>query len=275
MKMLSIAAIAVVFTGLNWAAEELAVKPIPTGTKAEQDGAPVGTAVQTAGKIASMHVCPMVGVSDPHMIVKIDTAEGDTDIVDLGSVAELKTSGIEPKQGQQLWVDGRVGKINDKFLIVAERLSESKLIMITRTTPLREETVKHAEARSDSKEITPSTEVKAPKVVTVDPGQQVRTVEGSVIHTRHVKIEGETNDHMLAKVQTENGIVVLDLGNCDALPANVNLLAGQSLAATGFVGQLNGKPIILANSMGNLNTISRPVDAPVTPAGTPPAPPVK
>ena len=38
---------------------------------------------------------------------------------------------------------------------------------------------------------------------------QVRTVEGTVIHTRDIKIEGEPEEHVLAKLQTEGGIVVV------------------------------------------------------------------
>ena len=281
MKMLSIATIAFVFTGLAGAVEETTAKTVPASSQAEQEGAPVGTPVQTFGKVTSMHSVNMVGVSDPHMVVKIQTEQGDTDIVDLGSTAELKTNGIEPKEGQKLWVEGRVGKINDKFLIVAERLSETKLVMVTRTTPLREETIKHAEARNDGKEIKNVAEtkdvkevkdgqdvVKVAKTETVDAGQQVQTIEGTVIHTRHVKIEGEADEHVIAKIQTENGIAVIDLGTCAAMPNAVDLTVGKSLAATGFIGKLNGKPIILADSVGNLNGIQRPADRPTTP-GTP------
>ncbi len=288
MRMLSIATMAFVFTGLGLAgaAEETTAKTVPASSKAEQEGAPIGSPVQTFGKVTSLHSCAMVGAAAPHMIVKLQTEQGDTDIVDLGSTDELKTNGIEPKEGQKFFVEGRVGKINDKFLIVAERLSETKLVTIARSTPLREETVKHAEARNDGKVDTTVAEtkdvieikdgqkdgqdVKVAKSETVDAGQQVRTVEGTVIHSRHVKIEGEADEHVIAKIQTENGIAVIDLGTCAAMPNSVDLTVGKSLAATGFIGKLNGKPIILADSVGNLSGIQRPADRPTTPGTSTP-----
>lgn len=275
MKIFSIATIAVVMSGFAYAAEEPAVKPV-SHTTAEQEGKPIGTPVETSGKVMSIHSVPMVGTTAPHTIVKIETEQGDTDIVDLGSAEELKTNGIEPKEGKQLWVDGRVGTINDKFLIVAERLSESKLVQITRTSDLTEETVKHADKvktgsnttadqttneRKDVNATQPASEAKdpqAPKTETVDANQKARTVAGKVVHTRHVRIEGEADEHVIAKIQTESGIAVIDLGTCPAMPNNVNLTDGQTIFATGFVGQLNGKPIILADSVGNTSTIQRP-----------------
>src|SRR4029077_1170881 len=108
MKILSIAAVAFAFTGIASAVEDSTAKPVPVSNQAEQEGKPVGTQVETSGKVVSMHSAPMVGLPDAHMLVKLETEQGDTEIVDLGSTAELKTSGIEPKQGQQLWIDGRV-----------------------------------------------------------------------------------------------------------------------------------------------------------------------
>lgn len=288
MKIASMAVLTLVFAGFGGAAEDSTDKT----PQSDQGGSPIGTQVQTDGKIVSIHNCPMVGVAAPHTLVKLQTEQGDTDIVDLGSTAELKSNGIEPKEGQKLWIDGRVGKVNDKFLIVAEQLCESKMITISRPSALTSETVKHAEARSEGVDVKGATtngaEVRAtttdvsgtrdrnaPKTETVNAGQQVRTVEGTVLRSRKVKIEGETDEHVVAKLQTSNGVAVIDLGSCPALPGNVNINDGQMLAASGFVGQLNGKPIILANSIGNLSTIQRSATLETTPSSTPDAVPGK
>lgn len=273
MKIFSLASAAFALA-LFAGAEEAPPKPTPDSAQAEQDGAPVGSPVQTAGKVISTHSCPMVGVDAPHMLVKIETEKGDTDIVDLGSTAELKTNGIEPKEGQKLWVDGRVGKVNDKFLIVAERLSESKLVTIARTSPLREETVKHAEARTEGSgaqetKVSDAKDPKAPKTMSVDAGQQIRTVEGTVLRSRKVNIEGENGEHVIVKLQTENGTAVVDLGLCSAMPNLVDITDGKSIAATGYVGQLNGKPIILADSVGNLSRIQRTDSTEAIPTSNP------
>ena len=266
MKILSVVAIAAfVFTGVAGAEDVklAASEPLPpTASQPSEQDVQVGSSAQVFGKVVSVHTCNMVGMSDPHVLVKLESAPGDVEVVDLGSAAELKSNGIEPHQGQQFWVDGQVGKINGKPLVVAETVSESKLVYITRQAPLREETTKHADARhaeaGTATQVTDVKDVKAEKTETADAGQQVRTIEGTVVHTKRVRIEGETNEHILAKVQTESGIVVLDLGTCATMPNDVDLTAGKSIAASGVVGHLNGKPVILAESVGNLSSIQRP-----------------
>jgi len=292
MKISSIATIAVFTAGFAFAVEDAPAKPV-SHSAAEQEGKPIGTPVETSGKIVSVHSCPMVGVPAPHMVVKIETEQGDTDIVDLGSAEELKTNGFEPKEGKQVWVDGRVGKINDKFLIVAERLTESKLMQISRTDGLTEETVKHANAgqagkdgaavpvANDRKDVNPSQvreehkdgtagqvvndrneanqgktnndgrAPQAPKTETVAANQTPRTVEGTVMQTRRVRIEGEAEEHVLAKLQTQSGVAVVDLGVNASIPAAVGICEGRMLSVTGVVGQLNGKPIIVSSSVSN------------------------
>jgi hypothetical protein len=258
MKILSAVAIAAfVMTGMSKAADE--IKPVahqPTAAgQNEESPANVGTPTQTSGKVTSMHTLKMVGSSDAHVLVKIQTEQGDMDIADLGTEDDLKSNGIAPHEGQQLWVSGRVGRINDKELIIAENLSESKMITITRTAPLREESEKHAAARTDGKDAAaPAKDGKSPKTETVDAGMQMRSVDGTVIHTRNIKIEGEPEEHVLAKLQTESGIVVVDLGLKSALP-KVDLSEGQWIAATGIVGHVNDKPIIVADGVGNLSGI--------------------
>ena len=264
MRLLSLVAIAALFvSGMSRAAQEDTVKPAApqqpaAAGQAQGQSEKVGALTETSGKIVGLFNVQLVDLADPHVLVKIKTDQGETDIVDLGTAAELKSNGIEPHDGQQLFVSGRVGRINDKELLVAENLSESKLVTITRTTPLREESVKHAAARNDGTAVSSGKDAaKDGKTESADAGLQVRTVEGSVIHVRNIKIEGEAEEHVLAKLQTEDGIVVVDLGSPTTLP-KVDLTAGQWVAATGFVGHLNSKPIILADSVGNLSSIKRP-----------------
>jgi hypothetical protein len=130
---------------------------------------------------------------------------------------------------------------------------------------LSQESEKHAAARGAGKDAAPGADGKDGKPSTIDTGMEVRIVDGTVINTQKLKFEGETEAHTMAKLQTELGIVVVDLGSTDAMP-KVDLSAGQALAVTGFVGHCNDKPIIVADMVGNLSTIKRPVDAKVIPA---------
>ena len=275
MRILSIVAIAAfVVSAVVRAADDkvAASEQAPVASQLEQQDVQVGSNAQVFGKVVSIHNCDLAGMSDPHVLVKLESAPGDVEVVDLGSVAEFKSNGIEPRQGQQFWVDGRVGTINGQLLVVAERLSESKLVTIIRQAPLRGETTKqhaahHAEtgAANEAKDVNDGY---AAKTETVDADQQFRTIQGTVVHTSRMKIDGELNEHVLAKIQTESGIAVLDLGTCSTMPNNVDLTVGKSIAASGFVGDLNGKPIILADSVGNLSSIQRPNDPRNVPAKT-------
>ena len=264
MRILSVVAVAAfVVAGFAQAADDKGLTPL--AGPAEAQDMQIGTRAQVYGKITSMHSVEMVGTNDPHCLVKLESAPGDVEIVDLGSSADLKANGIEPKEGQQLWIDGRVGKINDKALVIALNISETKIVSISRKAALVEESTKHADARGADANATPVTSTepkdpKAPKVLSADGSQSTRTVEGTVVHTRKVKIEGEAEEHTFVKVKTENGLVVLDLGTA-ALPANVDIAEGKNIAASGIVGNVNGKPIILAESVGNMSAIQIPAQA--------------
>lgn len=264
MKIFGIVAIAaLVVSGTAMAADEVAAK-------AEEPLALVGMPVHTSGKVVKTCAVQLVGIESPHVLVKIETEQGDMDIVDLGTEAHLKSNGIEVCEGKQLWVSGRIGRINDKELIVAEALSETKFISITRATPLSEESERHATARGAGKDAAPvagkdATPGADGKASTIDTGMTVRIIDGRVISTQKLKFEGEPEEHTLAKIQTELGIVVVDLGEASAIP-KVDLNEGQLIAVTGFVGHLNEKPIIVADMVGNLSLIRRQLDAKVVPA---------
>jgi len=261
MKIWSIAAIAVTMAGYVGAAEEVSTKPATSAAEAEQEAKPLGSHVDAFGKVTSTHSCPMVGNGAPHMLVKLETEQGDTEIVDLGSAEDLKTSGIEPKEGKQLWVEGRVGKINDKFLIFAEHISESKMVDIARTDKLVEESIKHSDAKKDNGSATtavnPTTEAAPPgaaKMETVAADAQMSSVDGTIVHTRRIAIEGEAEEHVLAKLDTHRGIAVVDLGIYSSIPEAVKICDGNRLFVTGAVGQLNEKPIIISKSVSNTGT---------------------
>jgi len=272
MKILNVLSVAaIIFSGATWAADDKVAAADAPVAKTAQD-TPIGTPAQVFGKIVSLHKCELVGMKEPHIIVKLESAPGDVEVVDLGSAAELKTNGIEPREGQFLSVEGKVGSINGKPLVVAESLSESKMIYVTRQGSLKEEsTQKHAEGHEADKGSAPrvARDPSAAKTLTSDGDTQVRVIEGTVINTRRVKIENDSNEHILAKVQTDNGIVVLDLGVCSGMPANVDLTEGKLIAASGYVGHLNGKSIIIADSVGNLSSIQRPNEPAVVPTAAP------
>ena len=219
----------------------------------------IGTPTQVEGRVLSTHTVELTDPGEAHVLVKLESDQGETRVVDLGAASTLKNSGIDPQVDQELFVDGRAGRMNEKPIVIAERISTAKIVQINRNAPLRTETQKHADNRASNASTDNTKDMKQgePKAETTDPGMPMRTVEGTIMHTRNVAIQGEAEEHVLAKITVAaGGIVVIDLGPRSTLP-KVNLDEGQSLAATGVIGRLNEKPIILADSVGNLSSIER------------------
>jgi len=257
MRLFSIAAVAcLLVAGAISAADK------PQGDASANDESQLGMRAEASGKITSVREVDMVNSEAKHMLVKILGDDGETDIVDLGSAEELKAGGIDPKEGAALFVHGRIGKLNDRMVLVAESVSNTKMLKLSRHSSLREETQKHAEKRGATGEAnaTASNEGNpkniAPKKMTVDAGMQSRTVDGVVLGTRKVKVEND-EEHMLVKIQTEGGVAVVDLGPVSKVP-QVDLADGKLIAASGMVGKMNDRPVIFADSVGNLTSINWP-----------------
>ena len=254
MKMLTALFVsAFTLTGLSYAEDVTTIKANAETTNGQTPAA-IGSRAEASGKIISVKTIDLAGMAEDHVFAKLKGDDGEVDIIDLGNAAELKAAGLDPKEGQQLFVSGRIGRINDKEMIMAEAVSESKLVSITRKNKLREESQKHADKRQ-AEGGADTTAVKSERKETVDT-TQVKTVEGVVMNSRKLMVEGQKEEHMIVKLQSDEGIVILDLGPVSSLP-KVDLSENQSIAATGFVGSINDKPLIVADSVGNLSTIKR------------------
>lgn len=261
MRLFSIAAVAcmLVLSAVNAADRTEAEKP--KGDASANDESQLGMRAEASGKITAVREVEMVNAGEKHTIIKVLGDDGETDIVDLGSSDELKAGGIDAKEGGSLFVHGRIGKLNDRMVLVAESVSNSKMLKLARHASLREESQKHAEKRGATGEATADSTSNekniAPKKVSVDAGMQSRTVDGTVIGTRKVKVESGSEEHMLVKVQTESGVAILDLGPASKVP-QVDLSEGKKIASSGMVGKMNDRPMIFAETIGNLNDINWP-----------------
>lgn len=236
----------------------------PQGDASDNDESQLGMRAEASGKITGVREVEMVNKDDKHMIIKLLGDDGETDIVDLGAADELKAGGIDPKEGSSLFVHGRIGKLNDRMVLVAESVSNTKMLKLSRHSGLREETQKHAEKRGATGEGAATADAPAegnakniaPKKVSVDAGMQSRTVDGVILGSRKVKVEND-EEHQLVKIQTEGGVAVVDLGPVSKMP-QVDLTDGKLIAASGMVGKMNDRPIIFADSVGNLTSINWP-----------------
>lgn len=84
-------------------------------------------------------------------------------------------------------------------------------------------------------------------------------IQGRVIDTRDVPLEGRRGAHRLVKVRTSAGrILVADLGRRDRLDKDVKLRRGESIALRGYWGRINGRPVLFATHIADLIPIDRP-----------------
>lgn len=221
-----------------------------------------GSQVMVAGKVTATHLCPMdTGLN--HMVVKIKGDDGEFDLVDLGTAESLKETGLEPKEGQTLYISGRLGKLNDKVCVMAETISESNFITVDRRLMRRGARMEKAAAELDRRAANEPSDKKAAdhslgdhkKGGVAENEPDFHLVEGRIESTRGVKIEGQSEERLFVRLSTDNGIVVVDLG--DKSKVKVDVSVGQSLAAAGFVYTLNDRPFIRAHAVGNMTSVER------------------
>lgn len=77
--------------------------------------------------------------------------------------------------------------------------------------------------------------------------QARRTVTGELVSLRTVSLKGERDKHVLAKVETQPGkVVVVDLGTeRNFRQKNIRLNRGEKVTINGRAGRINGKPIMV------------------------------
>jgi len=83
-----------------------------------------------------------------------------------------------------------------------------------------------------------------------------RMVTGSVMDLKEADItaDGKSENHLLAKVQTYGGhVVIVDLGAKAALKNEIK--TGDEIAAFGITGRLNERPLVVANKVATIMPI--------------------
>jgi hypothetical protein len=240
MKKLSVTCAALLF------ALTLAVSAADEKTEnKELQPAPNGMPVTASGKIVSTFTCKCDGSDTEHTFVKVKGSDGEVDVVDLGPTEGLKNN-FDAKEGQQIFVSGRIGTMNGKPIVFAETFSETKMVSIDRTPPLASSDKKDGHSAADHNKMAESSSEK----------NHFHTVEGRVLGSRAITFENGKEEQIFAKLQTDDGVVVVNLGPKSGL-SKIDYSDGQSIMAAGYVARLNGKPFIKAHAAGNMNPIQQ------------------
>jgi len=243
MKLLSLIAAAVFAAGMANAVDD--AKAAPTDGKDQQQMEKLGGHISFNGKVTGTYEASMTGGGAAHLMAKLQADDGDLEIVDMGASDDLKSNGLDVSKGKLLFVEGRLGNVNGKTVLFAHCISESKIVSIQhhRSQPGASKTGETASGATN---------------VNADGQEMLQTVEGVIVKTKELQYEGQTDPHLLVKLKTDAGLVIADLGSKSAVPGNVNVDENQWLVVTGYCSKLNGKPIIYADGIGNLNEIKRP-----------------
>lgn len=83
------------------------------------------------GTIADMRRVELRGQGEPHALVRLETRDGRSAVVDLGP--QSKIGGLDLDQGDAVTISGRRGTIDDRSVILANRVSMSDTLRFRRS----------------------------------------------------------------------------------------------------------------------------------------------
>lgn len=221
------------------------------------------------GKLQDVRTVNLKG-EGRHVLAKLQTRSGKTIVVDLGRPQDL--IGRKFRRGQELSALGRPGRINGKPLIVADKLRDPSqrepTLTIVRIVPLPPMALAQgqpgeAQQAGDRRQMQQrrQQQQKMQQQRKQKAQQQASSarhvISGKLLGTREFTLKGESDKHVLARIETPQGRKVLvDLGTREGLQ-DVKLTSGELIATTGQFGRINGRPVLFADHIADLVSINR------------------
>ena len=149
----------------------------------------------------------------PHMVGRVKTDRGTTAKVDLGPAAQVEGLGLT--EGDRVDVEGRRGRINDKAMLLATKItSDGTTKQIDRPKP-----------------------------------SGLRRVKGEVIGLKTTKFRGRADESVVAEMRLASGReVTVNLGSQTALTP-LNIQQGGQVSLIGRPGSVNDRPALIATSV--------------------------
>lgn len=180
------------------------------------------------GTISDTRDVKIKGSSRPHTLVKVQTRDGQTKIIDLGPTGVRRDAVLH--QGAYFAARGQPARLSGRPVLRAREFSDG-----SRVWPAAGTTRQNRRHATDA----------------------VRTVTGTVSDLRGVNLNGLSEKHSLLKVQTADGRqVVLDVGTEESAKS-LGLKKGDVIAAKGPIGRINGKPVLFARQVAQVMTVDR------------------
>lgn len=230
------------------------------------------------GVLQDVRTVRIQGEQDKHVLGKLRTRDGRTLVVDLGTQKDLK--GVTLRRNQPLAVQGKVGRINQRPVLMAEKIrgtpQPEATLTIVRVIPLDRQAIQ-AMSRQQGGQQSARQQFQRQQQTGQQPMAQRQQnlrqfrntpgtvgalIEGELVDLRLVRVQGHPHRHLLAKVQNDQDqTTVIDLGPSDNKDLqDVNLKKGEIIAAVGEFGRINNRPVLVATHVSDLVTIDREFD---------------
>lgn len=189
-----------------------------SGRQAAQQGRQMRQAQQRrqtriTGQIQDITRKSLMGLEGRQVFAKIQTQQGRTVRTLLGPQQNLQQ--LDLQEGDQVTVIGRRGTINDRSVLIAQRIQSNGQSVQVQSQALRQ--------------------------------AQLKRYSGTIQQTRTISIQGQDQSFLVAKVQLDQQgqTVPVIFGPRQELGTSLN--QGQQISILASTGQLNNKRVLVAN----------------------------
>ncbi len=243
---------------------------------------------QVTGQLVSYRTAQLQGQRQPHVLAKIRTDQGNIIVADLGPASNLQRQNVQLRRGQQIQATGRTGRINDMPILVVDRSlldNQFTVIGFERISRQRDQQRmaqahqqrqgapqqfgfdqqdqrQRQQMQRQGRQLTPQQRAHIQRMRGVDadrqpdPLKQVM-VTGRLVDVRGAQMQGIPDTHRLAKIRTMQGqTIVVDLGTSRDL-RDLTLQRNELVSVVGTKGRINGRPVIFANYVADVERIDR------------------
>ena len=163
------------------------------------------------GELTNLKKIELSGYGGPHMVGRVETDRGTVAKVDFGPAAQVESLGMT--EGDRVDVEGRRGRINDKAMLLATKISsDGKTVQVDRPEPTG-----------------------------------LRRVKGEITGLRNVKFRGHDDESVIADMRLVSGReVTANLGSKMKLTP-LNLKQGGEVSLIARPGAINDEPALIAS----------------------------
>ncbi|MGF1633221.1 MAG: hypothetical protein ACFCVE_05170 [Phycisphaerae bacterium] len=281
-----------------------------------------------SGKVKDVKSFAIGETGEKHVLVKLQAESGDNVVIDMGTERDLM--GVQLRQDQQMKILARPGRVNDKPILVADRVQGLSKegrpeLTIIRVAPMQDRQDRQSrqasgrqqdrqqygqsnqqnrqqygqqgrqdrqsqqasgqqgqsfrigqddqqardqrqqQNRQQSAQRSQQGRVQQFDQMSQQQGQQQPTTiiaAGTLENTQNIRLKGQQQQHVLATMRSASGErFYVDLGpesNVQKLP--FELEQGETLAAIGVVGMIDGRPVLMARQIADVESLDRSID---------------